>query len=30
MCKYELHEDDLHFEGLKAEYDALSEKDKDK
>ena len=30
VCKYEIHEDDLQFEAVKEEYDALSQKDKDR
>ena len=29
-CKYEIHDDDLQFEALKVDYDALSQKEKDK
>ena len=30
MCKYEIHEDDLQFDPLKEEYDALPQKEKDR
>ena len=30
VCKYEIHEDDLQFEAVKEEYDALPQKDKDR
>ena len=29
-CKFEIHEDDLQFEALKEEYDALPQKEKDR
>ena len=30
VCKYEIHEEDLQFEAVKGEYDALSQKERDR
>ncbi len=30
VCQYEIHEDDLQYEEMKAEYDKLTQKEKDK